>query len=268
MSTRRGASAARAACMLAPTTRCTSTSRREPPRSVTSARTASKRGLPRRARWCARPRPSSPAISTIRKARSRSCAGGGKLAARKTEAGTGPNVLYREVETAGIDPMQTTAAGGYLWSQRRPGTTVETDRFLETELERKAAARTVYNVGSKAVVGRVCLRLLVHQIALRRPFFERGGRGPDAARSLRQRRGGARLRARRAGCALPFADNRTPRRRSQAAGALPVRLDQGQLELLARARRGSSERVRRAPDRFFWRWGFSESISDPRAVSS
>jgi len=68
----------------------------------------------------------------------------GKLTARKTEAGTGPNVFYREVAAAGIDPALTNAAGGYLWSNQMAGPQLEADVFAA--LEKKAEARTTYDV--------------------------------------------------------------------------------------------------------------------------
>lgn len=66
------------------------------------------------------------------------------LRGRKTEAGTGPNVLYREVSDAGIDPGQTGAAGGYLWAGRAPGMPLAAEKFLEEDAE--ARARTTYDV--------------------------------------------------------------------------------------------------------------------------
>ena len=70
------------------------------------------------------------------------------LSARKVEAGTGPNVLYLEAAEAGIDPLQTNAAGGYLWANRLPGVQLEAERFLavQEEAEQRAGARTTYNV--------------------------------------------------------------------------------------------------------------------------
>jgi ferredoxin/formate-dependent nitrite reductase membrane component NrfD len=66
------------------------------------------------------------------------------LVARKVEAGTGPNVYYKEVGPAGIDPLQTNGSGGYLWSDRLPGIQLEAEEF--TALEQRAGARTVYDV--------------------------------------------------------------------------------------------------------------------------
>jgi Fe-S-cluster-containing dehydrogenase component len=69
----------------------------------------------------------------------------GELVARKTEAGTGPNVWYREVAAAGVKPLETNGAGGYLWANRLPGDPLEAQRFLAT-LEDRAEARTTYDV--------------------------------------------------------------------------------------------------------------------------
>ncbi len=67
------------------------------------------------------------------------------LQARKTEAGTGPNVLYREVAEAGIDPSTTNAAGGYLWANQLPGSQLDAERFL-ADADDRAKARTTYDV--------------------------------------------------------------------------------------------------------------------------
>ena len=73
------------------------------------------------------------------------------LAARKTEAGTGPNVFYRDVEPAGIDPLRTNGSGGYLWSDRQAG--LQVDAEVHAALEHKAEARTVYDVPRKLLWG-------------------------------------------------------------------------------------------------------------------
>jgi Fe-S-cluster-containing dehydrogenase component/formate-dependent nitrite reductase membrane component NrfD len=84
-----------------------------------------------------------------------------ELSARKTEAGTGPNVFYREVAPAGIDPLKTSDAGGHLWATRHPGVPLEARAFdaglaagqvagqpVDAGLERalEARARTTYDV--------------------------------------------------------------------------------------------------------------------------
>jgi Fe-S-cluster-containing dehydrogenase component/formate-dependent nitrite reductase membrane component NrfD len=68
----------------------------------------------------------------------------GGLRARKTEAGTGPNVFYREAAPAGLDPSLTNASGGYLWAETLPGVQLDAQTF--EALEHKAAARTTYDV--------------------------------------------------------------------------------------------------------------------------
>ena len=74
-----------------------------------------------------------------------------RLAARKPEAGTGPNVFYRDVAPAGIDPSRTNGAGGYLWAARRPGIQLQAEEF--EALERKAEARTTYDVSHPPLWG-------------------------------------------------------------------------------------------------------------------
>ena len=73
------------------------------------------------------------------------------LQVRKPEAGTGPNVYYREASPDGLEPGRTNAAGGYLWSQQQQGPRLDAQLF--EAFERKAQApstqpggRTVYDV--------------------------------------------------------------------------------------------------------------------------
>ena len=70
------------------------------------------------------------------------------LRARKTEAGTRPNVLYREVSAAGIDPAVANMAGGFIWTESPSGPRMDAQMFeaLEGELETRARARTTYDV--------------------------------------------------------------------------------------------------------------------------
>jgi Fe-S-cluster-containing dehydrogenase component/formate-dependent nitrite reductase membrane component NrfD len=77
------------------------------------------------------------------------------LEARKLEAGTGPNVLYREASPAGLDPLATSAAGGYLWADRLPSEQRAAETFLRDvdELEQRARARTTYDVDHKSYWG-------------------------------------------------------------------------------------------------------------------
>jgi Fe-S-cluster-containing dehydrogenase component/Ni/Fe-hydrogenase subunit HybB-like protein len=66
------------------------------------------------------------------------------LQARKGEAGTAPNVLYREVGDAGIDPLVTSGATGYMWAERLPGPQLDAEEY--EAIEHRATARTVYDV--------------------------------------------------------------------------------------------------------------------------
>ncbi len=75
----------------------------------------------------------------------------GGLQARKTEAGTGPNVFYKEVDAAGIDPSLTRADGGYLWSNVKASPQVDA-QYWEA-LQAKADARTTYDVPRKSLWG-------------------------------------------------------------------------------------------------------------------
>jgi ferredoxin len=86
------------------------------------------------------------------------------LRARKTEAGTGPNVLYLDVAPAGIDPGRAAASGGYLFANGPTGLRAEVEAF-RTEAERPEA-RTTYDVPREAAWGwKVSLYLLVKSIA-------------------------------------------------------------------------------------------------------
>ncbi|MED5330128.1 MAG: 4Fe-4S dicluster domain-containing protein [Planctomycetota bacterium] len=67
----------------------------------------------------------------------------GDLVARKEEAGTGPNVRYREVTAAGVDPSLTSRAEGLLWANNHTGAQLDADAFLAAE--EKAKARTTYD---------------------------------------------------------------------------------------------------------------------------
>jgi len=73
------------------------------------------------------------------------------LTARKTEARTGPNVFYRDVAPAGIDPLQTSDAGGHLWAARHPA--IEMDAREFDALERHARATTTYDVAHPPLWG-------------------------------------------------------------------------------------------------------------------
>jgi len=63
----------------------------------------------------------------------------GGLAVRKAEAGTGPNVYYKEADAAGLSPLATHAAGGYIWSQQLASPQLEADRFRAQQEHASAA---------------------------------------------------------------------------------------------------------------------------------
>jgi len=66
------------------------------------------------------------------------------LTQRKTEAGTSPNVYYRDATAACLDPGLTSSAGGSLWADRNP----KIDRAVQDfeAMEERATAKTSYNV--------------------------------------------------------------------------------------------------------------------------
>lgn len=65
----------------------------------------------------------------------------GDLLARRVEVGTGPNVLYRDVNARALDPSQATGAGGYLWAERK----ATPQAAAETFLARPGDARVTYD---------------------------------------------------------------------------------------------------------------------------
>jgi Fe-S-cluster-containing dehydrogenase component/formate-dependent nitrite reductase membrane component NrfD len=78
------------------------------------------------------------------------------LAVRKPEAGTRPNVRYREVSAPGIDPGLANKSGGYLWSNPQTGPQMDAQTF--ESLDRRARgeevqARTTYDVPRKELWG-------------------------------------------------------------------------------------------------------------------
>lgn len=78
------------------------------------------------------------------------------LTARKPEAGTKPNVLYKDVTTANVDPGLANKSGGYLWANPQGGPQMEAqsfeaaDRVLRGEEQQ---ARTTYDVPRKELWG-------------------------------------------------------------------------------------------------------------------
>lgn len=75
----------------------------------------------------------------------------GELSARKTEAGTNPNVWYRDVNQAAIRPLEANRAGGYIWSDRPSGP--QEDAQAWEALQAKASARAVYDVAHPPLWG-------------------------------------------------------------------------------------------------------------------
>lgn len=75
----------------------------------------------------------------------------GGLSARKIEAGTRPNVLYKEVGEAGIDPLLTQASGSSIWADRHPAVNAAVEGFRADE--GMTRSRTVYDVGHKPMWG-------------------------------------------------------------------------------------------------------------------
>lgn len=78
---------------------------------------------------------------------------GDDLTVRRAEAGTGPNVFYREVSEPAIDPAQTRADGGYLWAGRLPGLQLDAESFDAAQRAAENRARTTYDVDHPAPWG-------------------------------------------------------------------------------------------------------------------
>lgn len=79
-----------------------------------------------------------------------------KLTARKPEAGTRPNVLYKDVDAANVDPGLTNKAGGYLWANPQTGSQMDAQVFEEADRKLRGEAgqaRTVYDVPRKELWG-------------------------------------------------------------------------------------------------------------------
>jgi Fe-S-cluster-containing dehydrogenase component len=108
------------------------------------------------------------------------------LEARKVEAGTGPNVLYREADPAGLQPLETNAASGYLWSNRQTGAEWDAEVFRARSANAASQARTSYDVEHETWWGwRVSAYLLTKAIAAGAvlaalpAFFLRGPEGAN-----------------------------------------------------------------------------------------
>jgi Fe-S-cluster-containing dehydrogenase component len=110
------------------------------------------------------------------------------LEARKTEAGTGPNVFYREADPAGLKPLETSAASGYLWSNRRAGGEWDAEVFRARQSDAAGLARTSYDVEHETWWGwRVSAYLVTKAgsagavLAVLPSFFARGREGVSTA---------------------------------------------------------------------------------------
>jgi len=78
------------------------------------------------------------------------------LSARKPEAKTQPNVFYKDVTTANIDPGLSNKAGGFLWSNAQTGPQMAAQTFEARDREMSgepALARTTYDVPRKELWG-------------------------------------------------------------------------------------------------------------------
>lgn len=79
-----------------------------------------------------------------------------ELSVRKPEAGTKPNVRYRDVDKSGIEPGLSNKSGGYLWSNPQGGAQMDAQIFeaMERRAEGKPdMARTTYDVPRKQLWG-------------------------------------------------------------------------------------------------------------------
>jgi len=81
------------------------------------------------------------------------------LQARKVQAGTGPNVFYKEAASAGLDPLLANAAGGFLWANQQPGLQLDSQLWesMQSKLQDAPSAgepaRTVYDIGHPTLWG-------------------------------------------------------------------------------------------------------------------
>ena len=73
------------------------------------------------------------------------------LTGRKEEAGTRPNVLYRDAADACLDPNLTNGTGGQIWADRHPKLDLASEEF--DAMETRAQARTTLNVAHPALWG-------------------------------------------------------------------------------------------------------------------
>jgi Fe-S-cluster-containing dehydrogenase component len=79
----------------------------------------------------------------------------GELAVRKPEAGTRPNVYYREAAAVGLDPGATNLSQGFIWSNPPTGPRAEAQAWEAGQQGSQpgATARTTYDVPRKQLWG-------------------------------------------------------------------------------------------------------------------
>ncbi|QDU65403.1 4Fe-4S dicluster domain-containing protein [Engelhardtia mirabilis] len=82
----------------------------------------------------------------------------GELTARKVEAGTKPNVLYREAAAVGLDPGRTNISEGFIWSNAPTGERADAQAWEALEARAHAdstngQARTTYDVPREQLWG-------------------------------------------------------------------------------------------------------------------
>jgi Fe-S-cluster-containing dehydrogenase component len=73
------------------------------------------------------------------------------LKARKMEAGTGPNVWYKDVSDIGIEPLKSSHAGSYLWANPYPD---DPRLLLDEQTPPSEGPWTLYDVPRKILWGR------------------------------------------------------------------------------------------------------------------
>lgn len=71
------------------------------------------------------------------------------LKGRKVEAGTVPNVFYKEANPNTITPTQSNATSGYIWSNNPDGEIKDAEAFHAERESMEEKARTVYDVPRK-----------------------------------------------------------------------------------------------------------------------
>ena len=72
-----------------------------------------------------------------------------ELKGRKVEAGTVPNVFYKEANPNAITPTQANSSSGYIWSNNPDGIIKDAEAYHAEQESMEAKARTVYDVPRK-----------------------------------------------------------------------------------------------------------------------